>query len=32
LRDQDPAIGIDQSARGDEDKLDGHGLLIGVIT
>jgi len=31
LGDQDPAIGVDQSASGDEDKLDGHGLLIGVF-
>ena len=32
LRNQDPAIGVDQSAGGDEDKLDGHGFLIGFIS
>lgn len=31
LRDQHPPIGIDQGAGGDEDKIDGHGLLIASI-
>src|SRR5262249_15557037 len=31
LRDQHPAVAVDQSAGGDEDKLDGHELLISVI-
>jgi hypothetical protein len=31
LCDQDPAVGVDQSAGRDKDKLNGHGRAIGVM-
>jgi hypothetical protein len=31
LRDQHPAVGIDQGAGGDQNKFHGHGRLTGVI-